>query len=391
MPSSVAHGPRTLAIVLAGGAGSRLGPLTAGRAKPAVPFAGMFRLIDIALSNVAHSGITDVWVIEQYEPHALNDHLANGRPWDLDRTRGGLVILPPFQRRGDDEGDGALASGNADALVQQRHAIEEFAPDVVVTLSADHLYRLDLRDVLATHEANDAQLTVVTTDPPRDDDPTRFAWVSADDGTVTDFAYKPDEPTGDRICTEVFAFDGPVLLEHLARLAGDTRADDGGDHGGSAGDYGDRLVPDLVADGRVVEHRLEGYWRDVGTLAAFHRAHMELVAPDPPLVLDDPDWPFLTGSISAGPARVAATARVAECLLSPGVDVAGTVEASVLGRDVVVEEGATVRRSVVLDGAVVRTGAEVVDAIVDVGYTVERGSTGDKDDSGVAIHTDADI
>lgn len=383
MSTSVAHGPRALAVVLAGGAGSRLGPLTAHRAKPAVPFAGMFRLIDIALSNVAHSGITDVWVVEQYEPHALNDHLANGRPWDLDRTRGGLVILPPFQRRTDDKGDGALASGNADALVQQRHAIEQFAPDVVVTLSADHLYRLDLRDVLATHEANDAQLTIVTTDPPGDDDPTRFAWVSVDGGTVTGFAYKPDEPSGDRICTEAFAFDGPVLLDRLARLAAEAR------DGGSAGDYGDRLVPDLVGGGRVVEHRLDGYWRDVGTLGAFHRAHMELVAPDPPLVLDDPDWPFLTGSISAGPARVAATARVAASLLSPGVDVAGTVEGSVLGRDVVVEEGATVRRSVVLDGAVVRGGAEVVDAIVDVGVTVEPASRGDEDESGVVIHAAA--
>lgn len=384
MPTTAAHGPRALAIVLAGGAGSRLGPLTAGRAKPAVPFAGMFRLIDIALSNVAHSGITDVWVVEQYEPHALNDHLANGRPWDLDRTHGGLVILPPFQRRGDGDGDGALASGNADALVQQRQFVEQFAPDVVFTLSADHLYRLDLRDVLATHEANDAHLTIVTTDPPRDDDPTRFAWVSVDGGTVTDFAYKPDEPSGDRICTEVFAFDGPVLLEHLARL-GDT-GDAQGPGGGSAGDYGDRLVPDLVAGGRVVEHRLEGYWRDVGTLDAFHRAHMELVAADPPLVLDDPDWPFLTGSISAGPARVAATGRVSESLLSPGVDVAGTVQGSVLGRDVVIEEGATVRRSVVLDRAVVRAGAEVVDAIVDVGFAVQPGGTGDEDDSGVVIH-----
>jgi glucose-1-phosphate adenylyltransferase len=379
-----ARAPRLLAVVLAGGAGSRLGPLTAHRAKPAVPFAGMFRLIDVALSNVANSGLTDVWVIEQFEPHALNDHLANGRPWDLDRTHGGLLILPPYQRRddGDGKGDGdaALAEGNADALVRQRHAIEQFAPDVVFTLSADHLYRLDLRDVLATHREAGAGLTIVTTDPPADDDPTRFAWVSVDgDGTVVDFAYKPDRPDGDRICTEVFAFDGPLLVERLAALAEDTA-------GGSAGDYGDRLVPELVAKGRVVEHRLEGYWRDVGTIGAFHRAHRELVAADPPLVLDDPGWPFLTGSISAGPARVARTARVSESLLSPGVDVAGTVEGSVLGRDTVVEEGAVVRRSVVLDRAIVRSGAEVVDAIVDVGVTVAPGDAGERDDSGVVIH-----
>ena len=367
---------RVLVIVLAGGAGSRLGPLTERRAKPAVPFAGMFRLIDVALSNVAHSGLTDVWIVEQYEPHDLNDHLANGRPWDLDRTRGGLRLLPPFQARGDD-GDDPLASGNADALAQQHRFIAEYAPDVVVTMSADHLYRLDLRDVLATHERTDAALTVVTTDPPADDDSSRFAWVSVDDGRVTGFEYKPDEPDGDRICTEVFAFDGPDLVARLATLAG---AD------GSAGDYGDSLVPDLVAEGRAFDHHLDGYWRDLGTIAAFHRAHMELTGDDPAVELDDPDWPFLTGSIAGGPARVTPLGLGGGLAAEPGRRAAGTVDTSVLGRNVVVERDAVVRRSVVLDGAVVRAGANVVDAIVDVGAEVDGGTAGDVDDSGITIY-----
>src|SRR3954447_22820727 len=191
MPESAAttHGAllsrrRVLAIVLAGGAGGRLAPLTDRRAKPSLPFGGMYRLIDIALSQVAHSGLQDVWVVEQYEPHALNDHLANGRPWDLDRTHGGLRIMPPFQRG---DGDDAMASGNADALVQQRHLIAEVAPDVVITMSADHVFRLDLRDVVATHAANGSKLTMVTTDPPADDDPTRFSWASIEDGLITAF------------------------------------------------------------------------------------------------------------------------------------------------------------------------------------------------------------
>jgi glucose-1-phosphate adenylyltransferase len=368
---------RVLVVVLAGGAGSRLGPLTERRAKPAVPFAGMFRLIDITLSNVAHSGLTDVWIVEQYEPHDLNDHLANGRPWDLDRTHGGLRLLPPFQARGAD-GDDTLASGNADALAQQHRFIAEHAPDVVVTMSADHLYRLDLRDVLATHERTGAALTVVTTDPPADDDPSRFAWVRVDDGRVVDFEYKPDEPSGDRICTEVFAFDGPDLVARLAALA---------DADGSAGDYGDSLVPDLVAEGRAVDHHPDGYWRDLGTIAAFHRAHMEVTGDEPPFDLDDPDWPFLTGSIVSGPARVAGSASVVGSLLSPGVRVAGTVDTSVLGRNVVVERGAVVRRSVVLDGAVVRAGANVVDAIVDVDAEIDARTTGHvDDDSGITIY-----
>ena len=365
-PGDPSGRPRVLVVVLAGGAGSRLGPLTERRAKPSVPFAGMYRLIDIALSNVAHSRLDDVWVIEQYEPHALNDHLANGRPWDLDRTHGGLQILPPFQRRESDDG---MADGNADTLVRHRHLIAAFAPDVVVTMSADHLYRLDLRDVLDTHERCAATMTVVTTDPPADDDPTRFAWVTVTDGTVTGFEYKPDEPTGDRVCTEVFAFDVAELLDRLGALADEE----------SAGDYGDALVPDLVADGGVFEHRLDGYWRDVGTIAAYHRAHMELVADDPPLPLDDPDWPLLTGSIIGGPAHLTTEATVSGSLLSPGVTVAGTVEGSVLGRNVVVEPGALVRASVVLDDAVIRSGAFVDTAIVDVATTVGTQDRGVRD------------
>ena len=363
-----------LVVVLAGGSGGRLGPLTQRRAKPSLPFAGMYRLIDIALSNVAHSGIDDVWVLEQYEPHALNDHLANGRPWDLDRTHGGLRILPPFQRR---DGEATMAEGNADALVKHRQLLAEADPEVIVTMSADHLFQLDLRGPLATHRERQATLTIVTTDPPADDDPTRFAWVDVAGNDVVGFEYKPDEPSGDRVCTEVFVFDAGHLLAQLEVLPDD----------GSAGDYGDALLPAFVAAGGVVEHRHDGYWRDVGTIAAYHRAHMELVADDPPLRLDDPDWPLLTGSIIGGPARVDAGAELADSLLSPGVVVQGTVERSVLGRDVTVEAGAVVRASVVLDGATVRTGAVVEQAIVDLGMTVDAHDRGQHDDSGITLFT----
>jgi glucose-1-phosphate adenylyltransferase len=343
--------------VLAGGVGGRLAPLTDRRAKPSLPFGGSYRLIDIALSNVAHSGLQDVWVIEQYEPHALNDHLANGRPWDLDRTHGGLRILPPFQKG---DGDEVLAAGNADALVQHRHLLAEMAADVVITMSADHVFRLDLRDVLDNHIGAAAPLTIVTTDPPPGDDRSRFAWVGVDSGSVTTFEYKPDEPSGDRVCTEVFAFDGPELLTRLSSLG----------EQGSAGDYGDRLLPGLVSDGGVIEHRMAGYWRDVGTINAYHRAHMDLLGADPVLRLDDPHWPLLTGSIVGGPVRVGTRAEAVGSLLSPGVIVDGTVQASVLGRNVVVEVGAVVRASVVLDDAVIRSGAIVESAIVDVGARI---------------------
>ncbi|MGH9270625.1 MAG: glucose-1-phosphate adenylyltransferase family protein [Ilumatobacteraceae bacterium] len=371
---------RVLVVVLAGGAGSRLAPLTDRLAKPAVPFGGMCRLIDITLSNIANSGLSDVWVIEQYEPHALNDHLANGRPWDLDRTHGGLQILPPFQGQGDDD---TLATGNADALVLNRAAMVEFGPDVVITMSADHVYRLDLRDVLDTHHELGATLTVVTTDPPDDEDASRFAWVSVDGPRITGFEYKPEEPVGDRVCTEVFCFDGPALLERLEHMAGAE----------SGGDYGEVLLPALVADAQavLVEHFLDGYWRDVGTIGAYHRAHMELIGDDAVLSLDDPAWPFLTGSVIGGPARVAEGASVERALLAPGVRVAGAVSDSVLGRNVWVEHGATVTSSVVLDDAVIRSGAVVERAIVDGGVTVRSSHRASIDQtSGVAVYGAAD-
>lgn len=365
MTRDVIERPRVLTIVLAGGQGSRLGPLTNGRAKPALPFGGMFRLIDIVLSNLAHSGLQDVWVVEQYEPHDLNEHLANGRPWDLDRTHGGLRILPMFERDGEggDASDGSRerSQGNADALVRQRRFIESFGADVVVTTSADHLYRLDLRDAVDTHLANEADLTIVSTEPPADDDPTRFAWIGVDDeGRVTDFEYKPNEPDGDAVCTEVFVFRAAALLEQLARW-------DGGE---SAGDYGDHLIPALLAGGRVVDHRLDGYWRDLGTLPAYHRGHMELLGDDPALVLDDPQWPILTGSVTNGAARFIGGGAASSSLIGPGSLIAGTVAASVIGRGVVIEAGATVRDSVVLDEAVIRAGADLRGAIVDDGTEV---------------------
>ena len=224
MPTPASHRPRVLAIVLAGGAGSRLGPLTArGPSRPCPSPACSGSSTSPCRTSRTAASPTCGWSSSTNPTRSTTTWPTVARGTSTARS-GGLLILPPFQRRSDAEGDGALASGNADALVQQRQSIEQFAPDVVFTLSADHLYRLDLRDVLATHLANDAQLTIVTTDPPGDDDPTRFAWVSVDGGTVTDFAYKPDEPSGDRICTEVFAFDGPVLIDRLARLGSD--ADD---------------------------------------------------------------------------------------------------------------------------------------------------------------------
>jgi glucose-1-phosphate adenylyltransferase len=344
-----------LALVLAGGEGGRLGPLTEDRAKPALPFAGVYRLIDFPLSNCHHSRISDVWVVQQYEPHSLSEHLSNGRPWDLDRTYGGLRVVHPST--GDDEG--GFYEGNADAIHRSREPILEFGPETVLVLSADAVYRLDYQRVLAAHAERGAEATIVTTEVPREE-AGRFGVVEVDgDGRVTGFAYKPDEPGGGTVTTEVFAYDAGVLLDTLEQLA----EEDAG-----LRDFGHALLPRLVERGRTWALDLGGYWRDVGTPESYWQGHMDLLGPEPRLELDDPDWPILTQVPSRPPARVARTAQIDDGFVSPGCVVRGRVERSVLGPGVVVEEGATVREAVVLPNA--RVAADVTRAIVDAGAEV---------------------
>ncbi|GJG86434.1 glucose-1-phosphate adenylyltransferase [Gemmatimonadetes bacterium T265] len=362
--------PKVLALVLAGGAGSRLGPLTARRAKPALPFAGVYRLVDFALTNCVHSGLGDVWVVEQYQPHAINDHLLNGRPWDLDRNVGGLRILPPFTGA---RGEG-FAAGNADVLWRSRDLLREFAPDQLVVMSADHVERVDLREVLDAHRDASARVTLVTTEVAAED-AHRFGIVAVDGGgRVTAFDSKPERPRGTTAATEVFVYDAPHLLATLDRLHADVVRDAGGDDAAHLGDFGDHLLPALVAEGGARAFPHAGYWRDVGTVESYWRGHMDLLGERPALVLDDPAWPVRTAAAARMPARVARTAAVDDALLSPGAAVAGRVERSVLGPGVVVEAGAEVRESVLLDGAVVRRGARVTRAVVDLGAVVAAGA-----------------
>lgn len=344
------HRPRILAIVLAGGAGGRLGALTDHRAKPAMPLGGSFRLIDIPLSNLLHSEISDVWIMEQYQPKTINDHLANGRPWDLDRTRGGLLVLPPYSGH---EGEG-FAEGNADGLLRQAPFIRDFAPDLVLVLSSDHLYRLDFRDVVDTHLRSNAALTMVTVE--FDGDTSSHGVVTVDDdGRVTGFEYKPEQPKTSIVSAEVFLYTAGALLDTMEQLQAE-HAD--------LGDYGDHLVPYLVEQGSVGEHRLTGYWRDLGTPANYLRAHLDLVE-GKGLDLADPQWPILTEPPHLAPAFVADGAVVADSLLAAGAVVRGTVRRSVIGAGAVVEQGAVVEDSVLLDGVRIQHGALVRHAIVD--------------------------
>ncbi|HEU5151611.1 MAG TPA: sugar phosphate nucleotidyltransferase [Iamia sp.] len=343
---------RALLIILAGGKGSRLDVLTVGRAKPSLPVGGTFRLIDLMLSNAAHSGLTDVWVVQQYEPHLLNEHLAGGRPWDLDRSRGGLRVLPPYQGA---DGEG-FAAGNADALARQARVIDALGPDVVLVASADHLSAIDLGAVVAAHRSRGSDLTVVTTALARHQDPTRHALVDVNArGRVTGIHVKPDEPPHRVAATEVFAYDTGVLLGTLETLVAE---------GAPLGDFGEALVPAVIARGNAHAWVHEGHWRDLGTPQAYLDAQLELLRPRPPFRLDDPAWPILSPAVTRAPARIERTARIEGSWISPGAVVRGTVVDSIVGPGAVIDRDAEVRHSVLFDDVRVGRGATVARAVL---------------------------
>ncbi|GAA3396098.1 glucose-1-phosphate adenylyltransferase family protein [Cryptosporangium minutisporangium] len=347
--------------------------LTDHRAKPAVPFGGSYRLIDMPLSNAHHAGIGDVWVIEQFHPASLADHLANGRPWDLDRTHGGLLTLHPHlgtEREG-------WHQGTADALWRQAPLIREFDPDHLVVVSADAVYALDYATVVDAHAEGGGDVTMVTTRRPIEE-AGRYGVVEVGSGNrITDYAYKPEKPSTDVIASEVFVFRPSALLDLLGKLAADETEE-------GLRDLGHEVLPRLVADGGARDYRLDGYWRDVGTVPAYLESHLELLEDEPAMRMDDPAWPILTRGGRHAPARLIRGAEVADSLLAPGCEVAGQVERSVLSPGVVVEPGASVTGSVLLHDVVIRRGARVHGAVVDTGAEIGVGATlgappGDRD------------
>lgn len=351
---------KVLALILAGGKGGRLGILTDDKAKPVMPFGGAYRLIDFALSNCVNSQITDVWVIEQYELHSLNEHLSNGRPWDLDRTYGGLQVLPPFQ---DDSKKEGFAKGNADAIYRHTEFIEEFNPDTVIVLSADHVYKMDFRDAIQTHLEKKAAVTMVTTKLPKGENASRYAVVETNkSGRVTKFDYKPDEPQSDLITTEIFVYDWRILLDTLKKLKKEKA---------EIKDYGHELLPRLVKDGNAYEHRLEGYWRDVGTVESYWRTQMDLLdEKQGNLFFDDENWRILTLAAQRVPAFFGDKSDVSNSLVSHGCRVFGTISRSVLSHGVTIEKSAQISDSIILPNAKIERGVRLKRVVVDAGVTV---------------------
>ena len=349
---------KVLAVILAGGQGERLSLLSQKRAKPAVPFAGKYRIIDFALSNCVNSGITDIAVLTQYRPHSLHDHIGIGKPWDLDRQKGGIHILQPYI--GHQESD--WYQGTADAVYQNLDFIMEARYDYVLILAGDHIYRMDYGPMIAFHQQRSADATLGAVIVPIEEGH-RFGILETDaEGRVNSFEEKPKEPRGTLGSMGIYVFSRDTLTRVLIEDARPAQT------GGSSTkhDFGHDIIPAMVArDERVYAYPFTGYWQDVGTVQSYWEAHMELLKDRPAFDLYDPSWIIHTRSEERPPASIRSGAQVVSSLISHGCIIKGRVERSVLSPGVVVEENAVVRYSIVLFNTVIGAGSVIDRAILD--------------------------
>ena len=350
-----------VAMLLAGGQGSRLQPLTESLAKPAVPFGGKYRIVDFTLSNCAESGIDTVGVLTQYQPLVLNEYIGNGQPWDLDRNWGGVHILPPYQAKK----GGAWYRGTANAVWQNRRFIERYDPEVVLVLSGDHIYRMDYRKLLERHRESGADATIAVIEVPIAE-ASRFGILSADEnGMITEFAEKPARPKSNLASMGIYVFNTAYLLEYLAR-------DDASDS--TQNDFGKNVIPAMLADGgRLAVYRFAGYWKDVGTLQSLWQANMDLIGDEPAFDLFGQRQRVFCRTEASAPQYIGAGGSVSDSILSQGCVIEGRVERSVISPGVHIARGAVVKDSVLMSGVTVGEGARVSYAMLDEHVQVARG------------------
>jgi glucose-1-phosphate adenylyltransferase len=352
---------KTRAVILAGGEGSRLGTLTAKRTKPAVPFAGKYRIIDFTLSNCVNSGLFDVMILAQYRPHSLIEHIGAGGPWDLNRDfTGGVRIYSPYKARG--ASDWYL--GTADAVQQNFRFIKHSKPDLVLILSGDHIYEMNYDAMVAFHLDHEADVTIGTIRVPLSE-ASRFGIVSVnEDYRVVSFIEKPPQPVSNLVNMGVYLFNLPVLDRVLWEDRGKTD---------SAHDFGKDILPRMVSSGsRVFAFPYTGYWVDVGTVDSYWRAHMDLLADPPPIDLNDRSWIIHTRTEERPPVRIASGSEVLDSMITDGcvISTSARVERSILSPGVIVQPGAMIRESVILTDSVIETGVALERTIVDKQVTI---------------------
>lgn len=351
-----------VAMLLAGGEGSRLGVLTRKVAKPAIPFGGKYRIIDFPLSNCINSGIETVGVLTQYQPLELNSYIGSGAPWDLDRMNGGVSILPPYQKKiGTD-----WYKGTANAIYQNIPYIENYNPQYVLILSGDHIYKMDYAKMIKYHKDHDAACTIAVMSVPMEEAP-RFGIMNTnEDNSVYEFEEKPAQPKSNKASMGVYIFNWEDLKKYLIQDEEDKE---------SSNDFGKNIIPAMLGDGKkLFAYEFDGYWKDVGTIDSLWDANMDILNPNIPLDLDDKKWRIYARNKALPPHFVADTATIQNSLISDGCEVYGNVYDSVLFSGAEVEEGAEVSYSVIMPGAKIKKGAVVKYSIVATNAVVESGA-----------------
>ncbi|MBQ4193298.1 MAG: glucose-1-phosphate adenylyltransferase [Clostridia bacterium] len=352
-----------VAMLLAGGQGSRLYTLTEKTAKPAVRFGGKYRIIDFPLSNCVNSGIYTVGVLTQYQPLQLNEYIGNGQPWDLDRGQSGVMVLPPYQgKTGAD-----WYKGTANAIYQNFNFIDRYDPDYVLILSGDHIYKMDYAKMLAAHKEKGADCTIAVLEVSLEE-ASRFGIMNTDDDLkITEFEEKPKHPKSTKASMGIYIFNTGLLRRYLDEDEADPN---------SSKDFGKNVIPKMLADGcKMYAYPFRGYWKDVGTIQSLWEANMDLVGEQPEFDLRDRDWRIYSRNYSDSPHFVGEYAKISNSLITEGCQIEGIVENSVLSSGVKVCRGAYIKDSIIMSGVTVGEGATVNYSIVDDGALIGAGST----------------
>lgn len=370
-----------IAMLLAGGQGSRLGVLTKNIAKPAVPYGGKYRIIDFPLSNCVNSGINTVGILTQYQPLELNDYIGNGSAWDLDRIDGGVHMLSPYQQIKGME----WYKGTANAIYQNINFIDRYNPEYVAVLSGDHIYKMDYNKMLDYHKKNDAACTIAMLEVPWEEASRFGLMILNDDNSISEFEEKPKNPRSNKASMGVYIFTWSKLRQYLI---------DDENNPNSSNDFGKDVIPAMHKAGeRMFAYLFDGYWKDVGTIDSLWEANLDLLNPKVDLDLSDNSWKIYSRTPTTPPQYIASTADVQNSMVSEGSRVFGEVDYSILFHDVTVEEGAKVRYSIVMPGAVIKKGADVEYAIIAEDAVIESGAKvgdcpenyADRDEWGIAV------
>ena len=339
-----------IAMLLAGGQGSRLGVLTSNLAKPAVAFGGKYKIIDFPLSNCINSGVDTVGVLTQYRPLRLNQHIGIGIPWDLDRNIGGVTVLPPYEKSDNSE----WYTGTANAIYQNLEFIDYYNPEYVLILSGDHIYKMDYENMLEYHKSCDADITLATYQVPWEE-ASRFGVVITDENNViSEFEEKPANPRSNKASMGIYIFSWKVLREALVKMKDQPECD-----------FGKHIIPYCHSNGKkICAYDFKGYWKDVGTLGSYWEANMELLDIVPEFNLYEEFWKIYTKTDAIPPQYIDASGRVSRCIIGEGTEVYGDVENSVIGSGVTIEKGAVIRNSIIMNNATIGENAYMDKAII---------------------------